>query len=132
MSVRSPPDQCPLSGALPSPKRTFRFVGESRGPPARPARLTNVVLLAASRACPQLFQNLVHAEAARFLARREFLERGQELADDRLRGHTDKCMVEPPVVIRVRCDVRPFIRIGPQIEEFRKPQRSERLTPNPQ
>src|SRR5215471_9897678 len=90
------------------------------------------VLLAASRAFPQLVQDLVHAEAARFLAWREILEGGQELADDGLRRHTDKCMVEPPIVIRVRRDVRPFVRIGPQIEELRKPQWCERLTPNPQ
>src|SRR5262245_38676987 len=64
----------------------------------------------AARAFAQFFQNLVHAEAAGFLARREFFERGQELTDDGLRRHTDVGVVEPPVVIRVGRDVRAFIR----------------------
>src|SRR5262245_63182201 len=38
-------------------------------------------------------------------------------------------MVEPPVVICVRRDVRLLIRIGPQVEELRKPQGSERFLP---
>src|SRR5262245_63880786 len=89
----------------------------------------SAALLAASRAFPQLCQNLVHAEAACFLARREFLKRFEELSDDGLRRHTNIGMVEPPVVIGVRRDVRLLIRIGPQVEELRKPQGSERFFP---
>jgi hypothetical protein len=63
-------------------------------------------LLAGSRAALQLFHNLVYAEASGFLARREFPERLKRLANDLLRGHTDEGMVEPPVVIRVRRDVK--------------------------
>src|SRR6187549_3631249 len=51
---------------------------------------------------------------------------------DGLGRHTNKRMVEPPVVIGIRGDVRPFIRIGPQIEQLWKAQRSERLAPDPQ
>src|SRR5262244_2218102 len=90
---------------------------------------TSAVLLAASRAFPQLCQNLVHAEAACFLARREFLKRFEEFSDDGLRRHTNIGMVEPPVIIGVRRDVRLLIRIGPQVEELRKPQGSERFLP---
>jgi len=49
-----------------------------------------------------------------------------------LRRDTNVGMVEPPVVVRVRRDVRPFVRISSQIEELRKPQRNERLSPNAQ
>src|SRR5262245_20137410 len=38
-------------------------------------------------------------------------------------------MVEPPVVIGVRSDVRLLIRIGPQVEELWKPQGSKRFLP---
>ena len=42
----------------------------------------------------------------------------------------DELMVEEPVVISVGRDVRPFIRVGFQIEELGKPQGRERLAPN--
>src|SRR6185436_15388662 len=78
----------------------------------------------------QLFHYQVQAEAARLLARRELLERGEELADDVLRGDADEGVIEPPIVVRVRRDISPFERISPQIKELRKPQSRERLTPD--
>src|SRR5262245_19919130 len=87
---------------------------------------------AASCTLCQLRHHPVQAEAASPLARRELLERGEEVAYDVLRRHTDVGMVHPPVVVRVRRDVRPFVRIGPHVEELRKPQRHKRLTPDPQ
>src|SRR5215467_11382594 len=89
----------------------------------------SAALLAARCAFLQLCQNLVYAKAAGFLARREFLKRFEELSDDGLRRYTNIGMVEPPVVIGVRRDVRLLIRIGPQVEELRKPQGSERFLP---
>jgi len=50
--------------------------GEVAGRPlGQPARFTSAVLLALCRAFAHLFQSLVNAEAAGFLARREFFER---------------------------------------------------------
>jgi len=66
----------------------------------------NSALVLVRRALPQFVQNLVNAEAARLLARREVLGRGKELANDCLRRDEYKCIVEQPVVISVRRDVR--------------------------
>src|SRR5262245_24556074 len=87
---------------------------------------------AAARSLLKLFHHLVNAKSSSFLTRREFLERLEELADDLLRGHTDKGVVEPPVVVRVRRDVGPLVGIRSQIEEFRKAQGGEGLAPHPQ
>src|SRR5262245_45302032 len=103
--------------------------GKSRADHSASPRVSQLASFAGSGALPQLFQDLIHAEASGSLARREFFERGEELPDDALRRHTDIGMVHPPVVIRVRRDVCPFIRIRPQIEELRKPQRCERFLP---
>src|SRR5215831_5921279 len=80
----------------------------------------------------QLFHYAVQAEAAGLLTGRKLLERREELADDVLGGDADEGVVEPPVVVRVRRNVRPFVWVGPQIEELREPQRRERLAPDPQ
>src|SRR5581483_5087867 len=71
-------------------------------------------------------------EAAGLLARREFLECGEELSDNFLRRNEEVRMVEEPVVVGVRRDVRPLVWIGPQIVELRNPQGNERLSPEPE
>src|SRR5215471_15510110 len=99
----------------------------------RSKRPSNEALPAAAyRTLRQLFHHSVQAEAAGLLTWRELLERLEELADDVLGGNTDEGVVEPPVVVGVRRDVRPFVRVGAQIEELRKPQCRKRLTPDSQ
>src|SRR5215813_14033477 len=61
--------------------------GKSRADHSASPRVSPVASFAGSGALPQLFQDLIHAETSGSLARREFLERGEELADDALRAH---------------------------------------------
>jgi hypothetical protein len=80
----------------------------------------------------QQLHSFVDADAAGLLARREFLECGEELANDRLRRHTYEHMVDHPVVICIRGDVGPFVGVHAQIEDLGYAQRDERLGPKRQ
>jgi hypothetical protein len=63
-------------------------------------------------------QHLVAAETRRLLARREVLERGEEFTNDGLRRHQQVDVPEPPVVERVRRDLRAFVRIHAQVKMY--------------
>lgn len=54
----------------------------------------------------------------------------QELTHVILRGHHQEGVVEQPIVVGVRGNIRAFIRIGPEVEDLRYPQVGERIGPN--
>jgi len=71
--------------------------------------------LAAAACCTlcQLLHHQLQAEAASLLARREFLESSEELADDMLRRHTDArflCSPVPFLAFVVRLPIRSRVR----------------------
>src|SRR5262249_29865367 len=68
----------------------------------------------------QLLPDFVQVEARRLLPLRVVLERHQELAYESLGGHEYERMVHDPVVVGVRGDVRPLVRISPEVEELRE------------
>ena len=73
--------------------------------------------------------HLVEAEAGRLLSLREFDQRLQHLGDVGPRRDQQEGVVEKPVVVGVRRDVGPLMRVGPQVEDLRNPQLGERLGP---
>ena len=78
----------------------------------------------------QLLHHVVEIEAGGLLPLREFLERHQELAHVVLGGNHQEHVVEQPVVVGVRGDVRPLVGVRPQVEHLRHPERGERLGPD--
>ena len=78
----------------------------------------------------QRLQNGIQRESADLLARREFLERGEELPDVLLRRHEQEDVIDPPAVPVHAFVVADLERIGAQVEELREAQRHERLLPD--
>ena len=76
------------------------------------------------------FQHLVEREAADLLARREFLERRQELPDVLLRRHEQEDVLDPPLLVAHAIVVGRLERIGAQVEDLRQAQRHERFLPD--
>src|SRR5262249_5998325 len=101
--------------------------------PGRAARSFSAEQLSMPTACRvhDLLDHLVHAEAGRLLAWREFLERLQEFGHSGLRRHEDKYVVEQPIVVGVGSNVRSFVRVRAQVEYLRHAQGDERLRPDP-
>src|SRR5262245_66116452 len=75
-------------------------------------------------------QDFVQVERGRLLPLRVLPERRQELGDVGLSGHEHERVIEDPIVVRVRGDVGPLVRIRPEVVEFREPQGDERLGPD--
>ena len=78
----------------------------------------------------QLLQDFIHVEGGRLLPLRVVLEGHQELAHVGLRGHQQEDVIDQPVVVGVRSDVRPLVRVRPEIEHLRDPQAGERVRPD--
>jgi hypothetical protein len=78
------------------------------------------------------FHRLIDRERGRFLTRREFVERLQEVCHDPLRGQRQKVILQEPVVVSVRGDVGALEGIGPQVVELGNAQSRERLGPHTQ
>src|SRR5262249_26028091 len=75
-------------------------------------------------------QHFVEAEAADLLARREFLERSQELPDVLLRRHEQEGSVDSPVSVVHADDVSLLERVRAQVEDLGKAQHDEWLLPD--
>jgi hypothetical protein len=87
----------------------------------------------AVKASLHLLDDLVDAEARWSLARRILLKGCQELADQRLYCEADRPGVPyHPVVVAVRRDVGPLIRVRLQVEHLGQAQSRERLGPDAQ
>src|SRR5512147_350953 len=82
------------------------------------------------RRCRERLHRLVDAEAAGFLARREFLEGREELSDVLLRGHEQKQTIYPPMRVVHADQVAFFERVRAEIEDLRDSKRHERLLPD--
>src|SRR5208337_3130208 len=91
-------------------------------------------LMASSMAAAllELVQHVFEVEAGRLLPLGVILEGGQKPADVLLRRNEQKGMVERPVVVGVRRDVGPLVRVDTEVEDFWHAQRGERLAPDPQ
>src|SRR5215510_10961363 len=79
-----------------------------------------------------LLHDLVQVEGGRLLPLRVLLERRQELGNEGLGGHEHERAVHDPVVVGVRGDVRPLVRVRPEVEELGEAQGGERLGPDAQ
>ncbi len=107
-------------------KQPQRHLGRLRsGPVFQPPLLASAALL-------QFLHDLVQVEAGRLLPWRKLLERSEKLRDVVLSRDQQEDVIQQPVVVRVRRDVRPFVRIGPQIEDLRHAQRREGVRPDKQ
>lgn len=84
------------------------------------------------RSLLQLLHDLIQVEAGRLPALRIILERHQELAHIVLGRHKQEEVVDDPIVVRVRGDVRPLIGVSPEVEEFGEAQGDEWLSPDAQ
>ena len=104
-------------------------VTKSDGRRDRSRRPQDSSVAAAHRLAHRL-QRIVDGEGVRLLDRREVLERLRPFRRDRLRGEDEVVVIEEPVVIRVRGDVRELVRVGPQVEELGQAQLGERLRPD--
>ena len=80
-----------------------------------PLRATKPSVSCRSAACSDV-QHLVEAEAADLLARRELLERGEELPDVLLRRHEQEEAVDPPLPV-LPAVLGVLERIGAQVED---------------
>src|SRR5260370_31211542 len=81
------------------------------------------------RAFRQLLERVVEGKTTRFLARREFLERGEELSDALLRWHQDEGVIDPPPAVINALVVGRLEGIRAQVEQFRETQRHEGILP---
>src|SRR6266436_383929 len=86
--------------------------------------------LLAPETCPELLQYLINGEARRLLPWWVVLERRQEPAHHLLCRHQQVGVIEDPVPVGVRGDIRKLERIRPQIVHLWNPQRYERLRPD--
>ena len=102
------------------------------GPVGRVSGSVNVGVTCCHRAFPQLLHHFIEVEAGGLLPLRILLEGHQELAHVILRGHENEGVIEHPVVVGVRCDVRPLVGIEPQVEDLGNAQGHERLGPDSQ
>src|SRR5262245_39302946 len=114
--VRRPPQFCshhwPFARSIcAKTSSTFKFDGFCRGA----NRLPGAALCPALKRC----QRTINAEAAGFLAWREFLEGAKESPDELLRRHHDEQVLHTPAVIVHALVVRGFEGVGPQVEELR-------------
>src|SRR5262245_8761066 len=73
----------------------------------------------------ELIQHMIHAEAARLLARRELLKGLKKLVDDHLCWHERPQLVSPPAKIHMRLFGEAFKWVLPQIDDLRHVQRLE-------
>ena len=80
----------------------------------------------------QSLQRVVERKTAGFLARREFLKRGQELPNILLGWHHDEGVIDPPPAVIYALVVSGLERIGTQIEKLRETQRHEWVLPDVQ
>src|SRR5207302_2276344 len=78
----------------------------------------------------QLLKDFIHIEGGRLLALRILFERREELAHVSLRGHQRENVIDEPVIVGVRGDVRPFVWVRPKIENLGDAQGDERLRPD--
>src|ERR1044071_1492872 len=72
-------------------------------------------LIATGRSFLHLRERLIHGECVRLLHRREVLERLYEFRDDLLRNEDEISVVERPLVVGVRGDVRELVWIRSQV-----------------
>src|SRR4051794_13187995 len=77
----------------------------------------------------QFLHHLIDGKTRRLLSRWVILERRQKLANDRLCGDQEEYVIHQPVIIGIRGDIGTLVGVGPQIEDLRNPQVSERLGP---
>src|SRR5258706_1815865 len=77
----------------------------------------------------QFLHDFVQIEAGCLLPLRVVTERGQELAHVILCWHKQEHVIEQPVVVRVRGNVRPLIGIGTEIEDLWNAQASKGIGP---
>src|ERR1700742_1931261 len=80
----------------------------------------------------ELLDDLVDAETGWLVARRELLERVEELRRHRRRVEHEEVAPDEPVVVGVGRDVGVFVRVGAQVEQLGHPQWGERLGPDAQ
>jgi len=77
-----------------------------------------------------LVDSVVDREAGGLLAWRKFPEGLHELSDQMLRRDQQIRMVKDPIPVSVRGDIRVFVRVRPQVVDFRHSQRNQRLGPD--
>src|SRR5262249_28756791 len=78
----------------------------------------------------QLLHHLINAEARRLLSRREVLERLDELLHERLCRNKQERPLQRPVVVGIRRDIRPLVRVRAQIEQLGQPPAHKRFGPD--
>src|SRR6516164_104891 len=114
-----------------SPRERFERPGGANRPNGRllprwpPPSLASTTLL-------QLLHDLVQVEARSLLSLGVLLERHDELGNKVLRWHGQKRMIEQPVVVRVRCDVRPLVGIEAEVIDFWNSEGGKRIGPDQQ
>ena len=126
-SRTSPRRRSRREGVRPRMSPSFRKVAGG-GLLRRPLPLRSVA--AATRRVFHRLDRVIDAEGVRLLDDREVLERLRELLSDRHRAVQDVGVIEQPLVVLVRRDVRELVGVRSQIEELGQPQLDERLRPH--
>ena len=80
----------------------------------------------------QLLHDLIQIETRRLLPLGVIPERHKETAHKVLRGHEQEGVIDQPVVVSVRRDVRPFVRIEAEVIDLRHAETGKRVGPDQQ
>ena len=78
----------------------------------------------------ELFQGSLHGESSRLLPRRKIFKRLDVLRHDRLRWNQDKDVIDKPFDVVAGFVFGPLEWVRPEIEQFWRTQRLERLEPD--